>query len=342
MLKIGEHEVTLKHFILAGILILVAFVSVYAMIGKAPKPKISQPPPPSASGLVLMQGGQPGGGPGQFNYPRGVAVDSHNDIYVADSKNHRIQKFSGKDWQMLDQFGGLVNMGGADPKRLQNESLGKLNEPNGIAVGPDDMIYVIDTWNGRIQVFNTKGKCKKAIASDDGFFGPRELTVDSDGFIYVADTGKHRIVKFDKTGKKVRAWGIKGSKPGEFNEPIGLALDQGKNLYVADRLNFRIQVFNSDGQFIKEWPVKGWVPEQVDMEPHLALDQAHSLLYATDGRSKRIFCFKLDGTLVNTIEKDMNGNNLFMVPLGVAVDKDGNVYMTDASAGKLYKLKGQF
>lgn len=227
MLKIGEHEVTLKHYILAGILILVACVSIYAMIGKQPNPIISKAPPPSSSRIVILEGGGPGGGPGQFNYPRGVAVDSHNDIYVADSKNHRIQKFSSKNWQLMEQFGGLVNLAGADSKRLVNEAAGKLNEPNGVAIGPDDMVYVIDTWNSRIQVFNPKGKNKKTFTTDDGFFGPREIAVDKDGNVYVADTGKHRIVKFDKKGVKVRAWGVKGDKPGEFNEPIGRLLTKG-------------------------------------------------------------------------------------------------------------------
>ncbi|HEY5039980.1 MAG TPA: NHL repeat-containing protein, partial [bacterium] len=257
MLKIGDREVTVKDIALAGILILVAIAAVWAMVGSKPKPIISQAPPSSAAGLVLLQGGQPGAGPGQFNYPRGIAVDSHNDIYVADSRNHRIQKFSAKNWQLIEEFGGFFNLGGGDQKKLESTAPGKLNEPNGIAIGPDDMVYVIDTWNSRVQVFSPKGKNKRTFTTDDGFFGPREVVSDANGFVYVADTGKHRIVKFDPKGKKVRAWGIKGDKKGEFNEPIGLALDQSGNLYVADRLNFRIQVFNSDGQFLKEWPVDG-------------------------------------------------------------------------------------
>ena len=226
--------------------------------------------------------------------------------------------------------------------KLVSDALGKLHEPNGVAIGPDDKVYVIDTWNGRVQVYNAGGKPKFAFTSDDGFFGPREIAVDPTGISYVADTGKHRIVKFDKDGKKIKAWGMKGDKEGQFNEPIGLALDQAGNLYVADRLNFRIQVFSSEGQFLRQWKVKGWSPDQIDMEPHLALDQAHGLLYASDGRGKKIYCYKLDGNLAGTIETNTNGAPLFMVPIGVAVDKDGNLFTMDAGAGKLLKLKGQF
>ncbi len=340
-MRIGDREVTSKDFVLAAILVLVAGTAIWAMLRSGPKPKIGGP----GIGLIMMQGGQPGSGAGQFAYPRGVAVNSDGDVYVADSRNNRIQKFAAKDWQFLTDFGGLYDAAKAsngDPKKLAADALGKLHEPNGLAIGPDDMVYVIDTWNGRIEVFNSKGKPKFAFTTDDGFFGPREIVVDPNGFSYVADTGKHRIVKFDKNGKKIRTWGTKGDKQGEFNEPIGLALDQAGNLYVADRLNFRIQVFTPDGQFIRDWKVNGWSPDQIDMEPHLALDQAHGLLYATDGRGKKVYCYKLDGTLVTTLETNTNGAPLFTVPIGVAVDKDGNVYVTDAGAGKLVKLKGQF
>jgi DNA-binding beta-propeller fold protein YncE len=337
MLKIGDRMVTTKDLILVGVLILVAIAAIWAMVGSKPKPVIGMP----GTGMVLMQGGQPGSGLGQFSYPRGIAVNNKGEVYVADSKNHRVQRFNGKDWQLMSDFGGFANVGGGDVKKLVADSPGKLNEPNGLSIGPDDNVYVIDTWNGRVQTFTSRGSHKQTFAVDDGFFGPREIVTDANGFFYVADTGKHRIVKFDSKGQKVRVWGNKGDKPGEFNEPIGLALDQAGNLYVADRLNFRIQVFNADGIFVKQWAVKGWSKEQIDMEPHLALDQIKGLLYATDGRGKAVYCYKLDGTLVSTIAKDAQGNNLFSVPLGIAVDKEGNVYVTDAGAGKIYKIKGQ-
>lgn len=349
MIKIGERVVTLKEAIMAGLLILVALAAVWAMTFK-PKPIISHAPPPASVGLVMLQGGSPGSGPGQFSYPRGIAVNSKGDLFVADSKNHRIQRFSAKNWQFEGEFGGFGNVGGGDAKKISAALPGKLNEPNGIAIGSDDTIYVADTWNARIQVFNKNGGQKLAFAAEDGFWGPREVAVDTNGFIYVADTGKHRVVKFDPKGQKIRTWcamdpktgaPVPGSKPGEFNEPIGLAVDQSGNLYVADRLNFRIQVFTPDGQFLKQWPVKGWVKDQVDMEPHLALDKDRQILYVSDGRGKQVLCYHLDGTLISSIAKDSAGNDLFRVPLGVAVDKNGSLFVVDAGTGIIFKIKGQ-
>jgi DNA-binding beta-propeller fold protein YncE len=341
MLKIGERELTPKEVAGAVILVVVVATLLWYLLGNKPKPTIGTP----GQGLVLMQGGQPGAGPGQFSYPRGIAVDSNGDIYVADSRNNRIQKFAAKDWKFLTDFGGLYDEAKAsngDAKKLTSEALGKMHEPNGVAIGPNDNVYVIDTWNNRIQIFSSKGGSKAAYTADDGFFAPREIAVDPTGVFYVADTGKHRIVKFDKDRKKVMAWGMKGDKEGQFNEPIGLAIDQGGNVYVADRLNFRIQVFSSGGQFVRQWKVKGWSPDQIDMEPHLALDQAHGLLYATDGRGKKVYCYKLDGTLVTTLETNTTGAPLFYVPIGVAVDKDGNIYVVDAANARILKLRGQF
>jgi tripartite motif-containing protein 71 len=356
MLKIGERELTVKEMVAAGVVLLVAATLVWWMVGIG-KPSPVVLAPPAQPGMVLLQGGQVGSNQGQFQYPRGIAIDSHNDIYVADSRNHRIQKISGSNGKFIMAFGGLANVGGGDVKKITTTFTGKLNEPNGVAIGPGDDVYVIDTWNGRVEVFTSKGKYKTGYTTEDGFWGPREIVVNRGegsgkytGTSYVADTGKHRIVQFDANGKKVRAWGaldmktgqaIKGDKEGEFNEPIGLALDKDGNLYVADRLNFRIQVFTPDGHFIKQWPVDGWSKDQIDMEPHLALDQAHSLLYVTDGRGKKVYCYDLDGKKVATLDKSVNGD-LFVVPIGVAVDKDGFVYVVDAANAKIMKFKGQF
>jgi DNA-binding beta-propeller fold protein YncE len=354
MLKIGDRQLSQKDIFVGVILIVVAIAAVWTMIGAKPKPVVMRPAN-VPGGLVLQEGGQPGAGYGQFNYPRGIAVDGDGNIYVADSRNHRIQKISGTDGKFLNQFGGLFDaakLANGDPKKLIGQGPGKLNEPNGVSFGgPDGLIYVVDTWNNRIQEFTTGGKSKKVFTSDDGFFAPRELVVDPAGDIYVADTGHHRIVKFDPSGKQIRSWGainpktgasVAGKKLGEFNEPIGLALDKDGNLYIADRLNFRIQVLSPDGQVLRSWPVKGWSKEQIDMEPHLALDQMHGLIYATDGRGKKVYCYHLDGSEVSTIEKDSTGNQLFSVPLGVSVDGSGSLYVVDAGAGKVFKIKGQF
>jgi hypothetical protein len=108
MLKIGDRQLSQKDILVAIVLILVAIGAVWAMIGAKPKPVVMRSVN-VPGGLVLQEGGQPGGGYGQFNYPRGIAIDGDGNIYVADSRNHRIQKISGKDGKFLDQFGGFFD-----------------------------------------------------------------------------------------------------------------------------------------------------------------------------------------------------------------------------------------
>ncbi len=333
-------NITRKDWILAGILSALAVAALVSMMGKS----VAKGPlfTGGAQGNILMSGGVWGKLPGQLDYPRGIAVDAEGGVYVADSRNHRVQKFRGKDSRLDWSTGGYARVEG-DVKKLTAEGVGKFNEPNGVAVGADGMVYAVDTWNNRIQVMEPKnGKVKRVITSVDGFFAPRDLVVDRDGSVYVADTGRHRVVKFSPKGERVRAMGNpkgKGTGDGEFNEPIGLALDPVGNLFVADRLNFRVQVFDANGQFLRSIAVDGWDTDQIDMEPHLAIDATRDRLYASDGRGRKILVFTLEGKRLDPVVQGGDGQALFQAPIGVAVDREGNLLVCDSKANKIMKLR---
>ena len=88
--------------------------------------------------------GGPGNGPGQFSEPRGLATDTRGTLYVADTKNSRIQVFDGTG-QFVKQFG------------TKGAGLAELNEPCGVAVDAQGDLWVADTWNGRIVHYNAEG-----------------------------------------------------------------------------------------------------------------------------------------------------------------------------------------
>jgi sugar lactone lactonase YvrE len=94
------------------------------------------------SGAELTRWGSYGSGPGQFNSPQGVAVDSAGNVYVTDTYNHRVEVFD-NNGAFLMQWGDY----GIAP--------GQFYRPMGIGVGPDGKIYVGDTWNGRVQIFGS-------------------------------------------------------------------------------------------------------------------------------------------------------------------------------------------
>ena len=78
------------------------------------------------------------------------------------------------------------------------------------------------------------------------------LAVDRLSRIYVADAGNHRIQVFDEIGRFLFAFGRKGTRPGEFNDPCDVTISRTGHVIVADRLNDRLQVFTLNGKFLRD------------------------------------------------------------------------------------------
>lgn len=253
--------------------------------------------------------------------PRGLATDSHGNLYVADPPNHRIIKFSPKGKELV-RWGTV----GAGPGQFNH-----LDSPQGIAVGPDGNIYVADTWNQRIQVFSSSGSFLRqwgggAIGSSPGqFYGPRGLAVGADGRVYVADTGNERIQVFDSQGKYLSSIGVKGTGPGQFTEPSSVALGPAGKMYVADFWNQRIQEFDTNGTFLRSWPVVDWVPQSYD-EPYLSVNPFTGVVYATEPQQRRVVAWTSKGKVLGSI-----GSAQLSLPVGVTVRPDGAIAVSDAT-----------
>jgi DNA-binding beta-propeller fold protein YncE len=192
----------------------------------------------------------------QFNHLWGVAVDSSGNVYVADTGNDRVQKFTNtgtfiRKWgSFCDVFGG-------------NVCNGQFDGPRGIAVDSSGNVFVGDTGNDRIQKFSNTGNFIRkwgTSGSGNSQFGEIEgVAVDSSGNVFVADTYNHRIQKFSNTGTFIRKWGSLGTGNGQFEYPNGIAVDKSGNVFVADTDNDRIQKFSNTGTFIKKWGTSGSV-----------------------------------------------------------------------------------
>src|SRR5438445_13406259 len=85
-----------------------------------------------------------------------------------------------------------------------------LQHPTSVAVDSSGNIYVSDTINDRIVVFDSSGKLLKTIGSASGLQHPTSVAVDSGGNIYVSDTLNDRIVVFDSSGKLLKTIGSAG------------------------------------------------------------------------------------------------------------------------------------
>ncbi|MGD9762662.1 MAG: flippase activity-associated protein Agl23 [Candidatus Binatia bacterium] len=281
--------------------------------------KLTVNPPPAARGYpqspthldATAIWGAPGTGSGEYNEPRGLAFDAAGNLYVADTKNNRVQKV-GPSGQTLASFGTA----GSEP--------GQLKDPHGVAVGPDGNVYVADTWNHRVQKFDPNGRLLKSWQAEPGFWGPRGIAVGKDGTVYVTDTGNKRVVAFNPEGVQKEYWGADGSGPGQFIEPVGIAVNDNGEVIVADTGNRRIQVFGSDGAFVREYPVFGW--EEFYTEPYIAARGAD--LFVTDSFMHR-FARYTDGQLTGSWGATGKGSGDFNRPIGIAVAQDGKVAVSD-------------
>jgi DNA-binding beta-propeller fold protein YncE len=276
--------------------------------------------------------------PGQFNAPRGVAVAADGSLYVADSRNHRIQHLS-VDGKVLQVWGTFADV-------LKGQAPGgTFNEPWGIAVGKDGSVYVSDTWNHRVQKFTADGKFVKMwgyfgqAEKPEAFWGPRGVAVDAKGRVYVVDTGNKRVVVFTADGDPVTSFGTAGFDPGQFDEQVGIAFDGQGLLYITDTWNQRVQVFQPDANgmsFIplRNWEIHGWFGQSLDNKPFIAADAAGNV-FVTDPDAGRVLEFGPDGKLLRGWSELIGDVVNLVMPAGLAMDPAGGLWVTDASSNRL-------
>src|SRR5689334_7775655 len=183
--------------------------------------------------------------------------------------------------------------------------------------GMGQQVFKYTTDGTLLMTLGTKGVRGEG---PDTFGGPTDVAVAANGDIFITDGHQNaRVVKFDKDGKFIKAWGKKGEGPGEFNLPHTLVIDSRGRLLVGDRSNNRIQIFDQDGNFIDQWTQFG-TPSGIYVTPD-------DTLYVVDYNVKKgVFIGSAkDGSVKYKLDD--------AVAEGVAVDKDGNIYVGETVPG---------
>jgi DNA-binding beta-propeller fold protein YncE len=307
---------------------------------------------PYADGITMIAADQVFGSdrypPLGLNAPRAITPGLNDDFYIADSRNHRILHIA-SDGSLLDAWGTYADAFSGDAP------IGTLNEPWGVAVGPDGSVYVTDTWNHRVQKFTADGTPIKMwgqfgqpVAGDtdsaSSFWGPRGIAVDANGHVLVTDTGNKRIVVFDEDGNYITEFGETGFDPGQFDEPVGLAIAPNSGtVYVVDTWNQRVQGFtpSEDGTFYFpsiQWDVNGWFGQSLDNKPFIAVGP-NEHVFVTDPEGYRVIEFTAEGQFVRTWGDFGTGPEEIGLAAGVTVDKLGFVWVTDAGNNRILKYR---
>ncbi len=205
--------------------------------------------------------------------------------------------------------------------------------PHGIRVDRDGFLWITDGMARRglgQQVFKytragelvmTLGTKGVSGEGPDTFNGPTDVAVAPNGDVFVADGHVNsRIVKFSKDGRFIKAWGKKGTGPGEFDLPHTMAFDSQGRLFVGDRSNKRIQIFDQEGAFIDQWTQFG-SPSGIFIAPD-------DTLYVVDYNDKMALFVgsAKDGSIRHTYKE--------VLAEGVAADAQGNIYVSETVPGK--------
>lgn len=235
------------------------------------------------NGTALFKFGKMGQKPGELNFPYGIAGDAKNNVYVASLRNGCIsvydnngkflRYFAEKDPRedVIDYPGGLrivddkvyvteIKRGKVSVFDLTGKKLaeigkpgmgpGQLRAPNAVTADADGNVYVSDTGNQRIQIFDKSGKFVRIInGSKDGkgpsaFVNPRGIALDAQGNILVVSNLTHYIFGFDKNGNQLYMIGGNGGNTNQFALPNGLFIAQNGSMYVTDTSNQRVAIYN--------------------------------------------------------------------------------------------------
>lgn len=245
-------------------------------------------------------------------------------MIVAGHEN-RVQRFT-RDGELLDIFG---TAGPAD---------GQFNHPHGLAVDRlrDDLIYVGDQENHRLQVFDKNGVFIRGWG-DAGFAHIHDVGIDpASGNVFVGDYELHTLRSYTPEGTLQFELGGLGRAPGFFNGVWGISTDSEGFVYVADTFNRRIQKLDRDGNFIMEWQGFGMTP--FEKPTGVYVDSADTV-YVCDSKRQTVSLFDTDGTPIQDwYLQDILG--VETEPEDIVIDADRNhLYIAEVLGHRVYHLQ---
>ena len=272
----------------------------------------------------------------QFGNPSGVTVDASGDVWVADTNDNQVDKFSPSGVELTILSGSGNGAGN-----------GALANPHGLASDAAGDVYIADTNNSQVEEFTSTGTLKQVFTSS-GPTGPAGLpgrlknpsgvAVDAAGNVYVADTGNNEVVELSSTGTFVTAFTTSGEGSGSHAlmlAPQSVAVDTAGYVYVADTGNNEVEMFDSAGMLVNRWKSNGnkaLVSSAIRGPSGVAVDGAGHVWVADTGNNQVETITPATGaeTYWTTI-----GNGPLAGPAALAIDATGNVYIANHGTSQI-------
>jgi len=174
--------------------------------------------------------------------PSGLAIDTRNRLlYVSDIELDQILVYDADTLKLLRKIG-------TTGRKHELTTPGDFSKPAGVAVDLEGNLYVADTMNNRIEIFDADGQFTSAFGKNGdgpGYFArPKGVAIDSDGHIWVADGVQDRVQVFNKDGQLLIAIGAHGLLPGQFQGLVAITIDNKRNrVYTSEIFPGRAQEF---------------------------------------------------------------------------------------------------
>ncbi len=251
-------------------------------------------------------------GQGMFVFPHGIHVDREGNVWVTDGQDNY-------------------------PRRARGAAADAPSSPMPAKV-VGHQVYKFSPEGKLLLTLGKAGGNRPNEAQDPAsFYQPNDVVTAANGDIFVAEGhggANARIVKFDRTGKFIKAWGSRGSGPGQMDQPHALAFDSRGRLVVADRSYNRLQIFDQEGNLLEH----GY--EQFSRLSGIWID-AQDMLYGTDSESGSVAPARKDwkrGIRIGSLREGPNARIIAFIPdpaenppstsaaEGIAVDRDGRIY----------------
>jgi sugar lactone lactonase YvrE len=285
----------------------------------------------STSWMERISGIATGSTPGDFKQrwqlitPNGIAVDSKNLVYLADSKVRAIF---------------IVNIETGEYSMIKNGADGRFKWLIGLAIDDTDRLFAADSAMRHVDVFDKNHKFEGAIA--EGLVAPGGLAIDNDNrLLYVTDAEQDLVLVYeaDPPFKLLRKLGKPGTDhtstlPGEFAKPAGVAVDPDGNVFVADTWNNRIQEFDADGTFIRTFGEAGDGPGYFARPKGISID-GDGQIWVADAIQNRVQVFTPEGRLLIYMGEPGMLPGQFQSLANVIVDKNNRVLTTELYPGRL-------